>query len=211
MKAALCTHYGPPEEMVVQDVPSPTAGKGQVVITVKACGVNFPDVLMIQDKYQFSPALPFSPGGEVSGLVKDVGEGVTNVKCGDKVIVSTGSGGFAEEIAGGCGALRSHARQSRFRGRVVFLRDLRHVLSCAARPRASEGRRVCWWCSAPPAASGSPRSNSARRWARAWWPRRPAKRKWRSPRSMAPMTALSIRPARSHAISKSSCPKTSSA
>lgn len=99
MKAALCTHYGPPEEMVVQDVPCPTAGKGQVVITVKACGVNFPDVLMIQDKYQFRPALPFSPGGEVSGLVKDVGEGVTNVKRGDKVIVSTGSGGFAEEIA----------------------------------------------------------------------------------------------------------------
>lgn len=97
MKAALCTHYGPPEELVVQDVPSPKAGKGQAVITVKACGVNFPDVLMIQDKYQFRPALPFSPGGEVAGIVKEVGEGVTNVRPGDKVIVSTGSGGFAEE------------------------------------------------------------------------------------------------------------------
>ncbi len=98
MKAALCTHYGPPEEMVVRDVPSPTAGKGQAVITVKACGVNFPDVLMIQDKYQFKPALPFSPGGEVAGFVKEVGEGVTAIKKGDKVIVSTGSGGFAEEV-----------------------------------------------------------------------------------------------------------------
>jgi NADPH2:quinone reductase len=97
MKAALCTHYGPPEELVLQDVPSPKAGKGQVVVTVKACGVNFPDVLMIQDKYQFRPTLPFSPGGEIAGIVKEVGEGVTSPKVGDKVIVSTGSGGFAEE------------------------------------------------------------------------------------------------------------------
>lgn len=97
MKAALCTHYGPPEEMVVQDVPSPSPRKGQVVISVKACGVNFPDVLMIQDKYQFKPALPFSPGGEIAGIVKEVGEGVTAFKPGDRVIVSIGSGGFAEE------------------------------------------------------------------------------------------------------------------
>ncbi len=99
MKAALCTHYGPPEELVVKDVPSPVAGKGQAVITVKACGINFPDVLMIQDKYQFRPALPFSPGGEVAGVVKEIGEGVSNVKPGDKVIVSIGSGGLAEELA----------------------------------------------------------------------------------------------------------------
>ncbi|HEY5337410.1 MAG TPA: NADPH:quinone oxidoreductase family protein [Rhizomicrobium sp.] len=98
MKAALCTHYGPPEEMELREVPSPTPGKGQVLISVKACGVNFPDVLMIQDKYQFKPALPFSPGGEVAGIVKSVGEGVTNVKAGDRVCVSTGSGGMAEEV-----------------------------------------------------------------------------------------------------------------
>jgi NADPH2:quinone reductase len=98
MKAALCTHYGPPEEMEVQDVPSPTAGKGQVVITVKACGINFPDVLMIQDKYQFKPKLPFAPGGEIAGIVKELGEGVSTLKPGDKVIVSTGSGGLAEEV-----------------------------------------------------------------------------------------------------------------
>jgi NADPH:quinone reductase len=97
MKAALCTHYGPPEELVLKDVPDLVPSKGQVVVSVKACGVNFPDVLMIQDKYQFRPALPFSPGGEVAGIVKSVGEGVTSPKPGDKVIVSTGSGGFAEE------------------------------------------------------------------------------------------------------------------
>src|SRR5690349_3130053 len=97
MKAALCTHYGPPEELEVRDVPNLSAGKGQVVISVKACGVNFPDVLLIQDKYQFKPPLPFPPGGEIAGVVKEVGEGVTNVRPGDRVAVSIGSGGFIEE------------------------------------------------------------------------------------------------------------------
>jgi NADPH2:quinone reductase len=98
MKAALCTHYGPPEELEIRDLPSPTAGKGQVVISVKDCGVNFPDVLLIQDKYQFKPPLPFAPGGEVAGIVKEAGEGVANLKPGDRVAVSIGSGGFAEEV-----------------------------------------------------------------------------------------------------------------
>ncbi|HEY2032447.1 MAG TPA: NADPH:quinone oxidoreductase family protein [Rhizomicrobium sp.] len=100
MKAALCTHYGPPEEMEIRDVPSPVPGKNQVLIAVKSCGVNFPDALMIQDKYQFKPALPFSPGGEVAGVVKALGEGVSTVKVGDRVCVSTGSGGMAEEVLG---------------------------------------------------------------------------------------------------------------
>jgi NADPH2:quinone reductase len=97
MKAALCTHYGPPEELEIGDVPSPAPGKGQVLIAVKSCGVNFPDVLLIQDKYQFKPPLPFSPGGEVAGIVKKVGEGVAALKPGDRVIASIGTGGFAEE------------------------------------------------------------------------------------------------------------------
>src|ERR1700743_2803849 len=100
MKAALCTHYGPPEEMELREVPSPVPSAGQVLISVKACGVNLPDVLMIQDKYQFKPALPFSPGGEVAGVVKQIGEGVTNVKVGERVCVSTGNGGMAEEVLG---------------------------------------------------------------------------------------------------------------
>ena len=97
MKAVLCKAYGPPDSLVVEDVPSPKPDKGQVLISVKAAGVNFPDVLIIQNKYQFRPPLPFSPGGEVAGIVKDLGEGVTNVKVGDRVIGSTGWGGFAEE------------------------------------------------------------------------------------------------------------------
>jgi len=97
MKAMLCTHYGPPEELELRELPSPKAGKGQAVITVKACGVNFPDVLLIQDKYQFRPQLPFAPGGEVAGVIKEVGEGVTSVKPGDRVMASLGNGGFVEE------------------------------------------------------------------------------------------------------------------
>src|SRR3989441_7216917 len=98
MKAVLCKEYGPPESLVIEDIPSPRPGKGQVVITVKACGVNFPDTLIIQGKYQFKPAMPFSPGGEVAGIVKELGEGVERVKIGDRVIAFTGWGGFAEEV-----------------------------------------------------------------------------------------------------------------
>lgn len=98
MKAVLCKAYGPPEGLVVEDVEPLQAGKGQVVVSVKACGVNFPDTLIIQGKYQFKPALPFSPGGEIAGIVKEIGEGVEQVKVGDRVIAFTGWGGFAEEV-----------------------------------------------------------------------------------------------------------------
>jgi NADPH2:quinone reductase len=98
MKAVLCKELGPPEKLVVENVPSPEPGRGQVVVSVKAAGVNFPDTLIIQGKYQFKPEPPFSPGGEVAGLVKAVGEGVTSVKPGDRVIASSTWGGFAEEM-----------------------------------------------------------------------------------------------------------------
>jgi len=99
MKAVLCKELGMPEKLVVEEVPSPKAAQGQVVVSVKACGVNFPDTLIIQGKYQFKPELPFSPGGEVAGVVKEVGEGVSRVKPGDRVIAFNTWGGFAEEIA----------------------------------------------------------------------------------------------------------------
>ena len=99
MKALLCKQYGPPESLVVEDVAALKADKNQVVILVKACGVNFPDTLIIEGKYQFKPAFPFSPGGEVSGIIKEIGEGVSHLKVGDKVFAMTGWGGFAEEVA----------------------------------------------------------------------------------------------------------------
>ena len=99
MKAVLCKSHGMPDTLVVEDVLSPDLTEGQVLISVKACGVNFPDTLIIQGKYQFKPDLPFSPGGEVSGVIKAVGDGVTNVSVGDRVIAFTTWGGFAEELA----------------------------------------------------------------------------------------------------------------
>ena len=96
MKAVLSKVVGGPETLVIEDVVVPTPGKGQVLVQVKACGVNYPDVLIIQDMYQFKPPRPFSPGGEVAGIVSAVGEGVSHVKPGDRVLASTGNGGMAE-------------------------------------------------------------------------------------------------------------------
>jgi NADPH2:quinone reductase len=99
MKAVLSTVIGGPETLELSELPDPVAGPGQVLIDVKACGVNYPDVLIIEDKYQFKPTRPFAPGGEVSGLIAAVGEGVTRFKVGDRVLASTGWGGMAEKLA----------------------------------------------------------------------------------------------------------------
>src|SRR5215813_1691012 len=98
MKAVLCRAYGPPESLALEEVESPAPGRRQVVVSVRASGVNFPDTLIIQGKYQFKPEPPFSPGGEVAGVVEEIGEGVTRVKAGDRVIAAGTYGGFAEEF-----------------------------------------------------------------------------------------------------------------
>jgi NADPH2:quinone reductase len=98
VKAVLCKAYGPPESLVVEELASPVAGPGEVVLSMKAASVNFPDVLIIQNKYQVKPPLPFSPGSELAGIVKSVGDGVTAFKPGDAVMAITGYGAFAEEV-----------------------------------------------------------------------------------------------------------------
>ena len=98
MRAVVCRAYGPPESLVVEEMEPLKPSRGNVVISVKACGVNFPDTLIIQGLYQFKPSPPFSPGSEVAGVVKEVGEGVQRVKPGDRVIAFTTFGGFAEEV-----------------------------------------------------------------------------------------------------------------
>lgn len=99
MQALLSKAPGGPETLVLEDRPTPKPAAGEVVLQVKACGVNFPDVLIIQDMYQFKPPRPFAPGSEVAGIVTSVGEGVSPFKPGDRVFASTGWGGMAEEIA----------------------------------------------------------------------------------------------------------------
>ena len=98
MKAVLCKQYGLPDTLVLEDIASPLPAAGQVVVSMKAAGVNFPDALIIQGKYQVKPPLPFSPGTELAGVVKTVGEGVQHPKPGDAVIAYAGHGGYAEEV-----------------------------------------------------------------------------------------------------------------
>ena len=98
MKAVVCKQFGPPDSLLVEELPSPRAGPGEVVLLVKAASVNFPDVLIIQNKYQFKPPLPFSPGSELAGVVKETGPGVEGFRPGDQVIAFTTYGAFAEEV-----------------------------------------------------------------------------------------------------------------
>jgi NADPH2:quinone reductase len=98
MKAIMCRAYGAPDSLTLEDIPSPKAGPGEVVAKVHACALNFPDLLVIANKYQFPAKLPFTPGGEICATVTQVGEGVATLSPGDKVICSSGTGGFAEEI-----------------------------------------------------------------------------------------------------------------
>ena len=99
MKAIVCEAWGLPDTLVVRELPEVVPEAGKVAIKVEAAGVNFPDVLIIQNKYQFKPELPFTPGGELAGTVTAVGEGVTQYKAGDRVIAFVGQGAFAQQIA----------------------------------------------------------------------------------------------------------------
>ncbi|MGU7775535.1 NADPH:quinone oxidoreductase family protein [Burkholderia sp. MR1-5-21] len=96
MKALLCTAFGPIDRLRLEDVAAPEPAAGQVRIRVKAASLNFPDALIVQGLYQVKPALPFSPGAELAGVIDAVGEGVSGWRPGDAVIASTGHGGFAE-------------------------------------------------------------------------------------------------------------------
>ncbi|MCC5859092.1 MAG: NADPH:quinone oxidoreductase family protein [Ectothiorhodospiraceae bacterium] len=99
MKAVLCREYGAPDALSFEEIPELQPAPGQVVVSVHACAVNFPDTLIIQGKYQFKPEMPFAPGGEVAGVIKAVGEGVDGYAVGDRVIAIPGWGGFSEEVA----------------------------------------------------------------------------------------------------------------
>jgi NADPH2:quinone reductase len=97
MKAVTCKNWGPPESLVIAELPDMTPADGEVIVDVKAAGVNFPDVLIIQNKYQLKPELPFTPGSELAGVVTAVGKNVKHVKPGDAIIALVTIGAFATQ------------------------------------------------------------------------------------------------------------------
>lgn len=99
MKAVLCKTLGPPETLVIDDVPEPTPGPHDVLIEVHGCGINFPDVLIVEGKYQVRPELPFSPGSEVAGVVLAVGDEVRDLRPGGRVMAASRYGGLAEQVS----------------------------------------------------------------------------------------------------------------
>jgi len=98
VKAVLCESFGPIENLTIEDIPDLIPTNDEVIINVKACGLNFPDILIVQGKYQFKPEFPFSPGGEISGVVREIGEDVKNLIVGDKVMYGSVFGGFSEQV-----------------------------------------------------------------------------------------------------------------
>lgn len=99
MKAIICNEFGSPENLFLGELPDPVPGKNQALIQVEVCGVSYPDLLIVENKYQFKPELPFSPGGEVVGEIIELGENVVGLKVGDRVLALCRWGGFAEKVA----------------------------------------------------------------------------------------------------------------
>ena len=98
MKAIVCNEYAPVDQLSLETVADPVPAEGDVLVDVICAGINFPDLLIVQGKYQVQPPLPFTPGNEVAGVVAAVGEGVTAVQVGDEVIAYVPSGAFAEKL-----------------------------------------------------------------------------------------------------------------
>ena len=98
MRALLSKEVGGPDLLELSELSDPVAGSGQVVVAVRACAINYPDVLIIEDKYQFKPPRPFAPGGEIAGTIEALGEGVSDWQVGDRVMGVIGHGGLATRI-----------------------------------------------------------------------------------------------------------------
>jgi NADPH:quinone reductase len=98
MKALVCHAYGPIDSLTLEEIPNPQPGAGEVLVGVRACGINFPDLLLVQGKYQLKPTPPFSPGGEVAGVVEAVGPNAGPLRAGDRVLAMGAFGGLAEKF-----------------------------------------------------------------------------------------------------------------
>lgn len=143
MKALYSTQVGGPETLEFLDVPDPVAGEGQLLIAVKACSINYPDVLIIEDRYQFKPDRPFAPGAEIAGVIEAIGAGVTGWKIGDRIIATTGSGGMVEKIAiPAASAFKLPAEQSFEQGASLLLTYGTTIHALIDRGRLMEGETL---------------------------------------------------------------------
>ena len=138
MKALLCTRYGTPDDLTLAEIPDPVAGPGEVVVRIEAAALNFFDTLIIANKYQTKPPLPFSPAAECAGTVEALGGGVTKFAIGDRVMAYTGYGAARERIAVSAEQACQDSRQPRFGSCRRSLRDLRNHAACAERSRQAE-------------------------------------------------------------------------
>ncbi len=140
MKGLLSVAAGGPETLVLSDIVAPVAGPGQLLVAVKACGINYPDVLIIEDKYQFKPARPFAPGSEIAGVVEALGAGVTGFRVGDRVIAVTGHGGLVDHIAiPAASAYKLPAERSFEDGAALLMTYATSIHALADRGRIKEG------------------------------------------------------------------------
>ena len=141
MKALLCKSYGPPENLVIEDVPDLEPGAGEAIVEVYAASLNFPDTLQIQGKYQFQPPMPFSPGSEVGGVIIKVGAGLQGFKVGDRVMATPSVGGMAEQVRCAAAGLRKIPDSMDFKtaaGFAMVYTTSYHALKQRAQLKAGE-------------------------------------------------------------------------
>ena len=163
MRAVICSRLDGPEALTVGELPDPKPAAGQVLVEVRAASLNFPDALMVQGLYQVKPALPFSPGAEFAGVVRDVGEGVQGPKVGDAVIAFAGHGGFAELCVVDAARTMPLPAGIDFPVASAFALTYGTALHALRDCGQLEKGETCW---APRAALASPPSSAARLLAR---------------------------------------------
>lgn len=143
MKALLSHEPGGPETLRLDDVPEPMAGPGELLVRVRACAINFPDTLILEDKYQLKPPRPFAPGGEIAGEVEAVGEGVSGWSAGDRIIAATGFGGLVEKVViGAKAAVRLPAERSFEQGSALLLTYATAIHALVDRGRLQAGQTL---------------------------------------------------------------------
>jgi NADPH2:quinone reductase len=146
VRAAVCREYGPPEKLAIETLPDPAPGPGQALVEVRSAAVNYPDVLILANRYQMSAKPPFTPGSEIAGVVRAVGEGVANVKAGDAVAGSLFVGAFAELVcldAANLTPIRAQAPADFDRAAAFWVCHSTAYLALLGQGRLARGETLC--------------------------------------------------------------------